>query len=135
MNFKHLGKMIPVNHNLPVFTGNQGYEDLQVFRHHIYEFKKGLRNLVLTTEKAENKEAIEQKLKKEKISYIIQKTSDKKINVFFGKQACIDVVSTFNNQKLNELEPEQDFILGIMLGYDQLEQCRRYLKMKNENRN
>ena len=29
--------------------------DLRVFHHHIYEFKKGIRNLILTTEKAKYK--------------------------------------------------------------------------------
>ena len=28
------------------------------------------------------------------------------------------------------LEKEEDFILGIMLGYDRLRQCERYLKRK-----
>ena len=30
------------------------YNDLRVFYHHIYEYKKGLRSLVLTTEKRKN---------------------------------------------------------------------------------
>ncbi|MEW6094981.1 MAG: DUF2023 family protein, partial [bacterium] len=25
----------------------------------------------------------------------------------------------------------EDFILGILLGYDQIQQCQRYLKRKN----
>ena len=29
--------------------------DLRVFHHHIYEFKKGIRNLILTTEKSKYK--------------------------------------------------------------------------------
>ena len=32
--------------------------DLRVFHHHIYEFKKGIRNLILTTEKATYKAPI-----------------------------------------------------------------------------
>ena len=35
------------------------YNDLRVFTHHIYEYKKGLRHLILTTEKAKHREAIE----------------------------------------------------------------------------
>lgn len=108
--------------------------DLQVFCHHIYELKKGLRNLVLATEKTENQEIIETRLKKENISHIIHHITDTKINVYFGNKHCIDVISTFD-QRLNKLSPEQDFILGIMLGYDRIQQCDRYLKMRLKNNN
>lgn len=110
---------------------NQSSE-LQVFHHHIYELKKGLRNLVLTTEKKENQSLIEHRLKKDNIDYVVHEISDTKINVFFGNKNCIDIISTFD-QRLNKLTPEQDFILGIMLGYDRIQQCSRYLKMKEKN--
>ncbi len=103
---------------------------LHVFYHHIYEYQKGLRNLVLCTEKAELKEKIINRLKKENISYLIHEISQNKINIYFGHKYCIDVVKSFNNPKLNELSQEQDFILGIMLGYDRLKQCERFLNMK-----
>lgn len=38
--------------------------DLRVFHHHIYEFKKGIRNLILTTEKSKYKETIASRLQK-----------------------------------------------------------------------
>lgn len=117
----------PINPNKQVCNG------LQVFHHHIYEFKKGLRNLVLTTEKSENREAIENRLKKENIAHIIHQIKEDKINVYFGQQSCIDVVKTFD-ARLNKLSAEQDFILGIMLGYDRLKQCDRYLKIKSNLR-
>ena len=50
--------------------------------------------------------------------------------MYFGEKACVDVVKTLN-PKLNELSAEQDFMLGIMLGYDRVKQCERYLKIKN----
>ncbi len=118
-----------------VFSGgtppceNPPQRDLQVFCHHIYEYKKGLRNLVLSTEKASNKDLIEKRLKRENIPYVIHEIAENKINVYFGNQACIDVVATFD-KRLNKLTPEQDFILGMMLGYDRLQQCERYLKMR-----
>lgn len=106
------------------------YADLRVFHHHIYEFKKGIRNLILTTEKAKYREPIEKRLKNEKIDYVIHDIPKEKINVYFGEKNCVDVVKTFN-PKLNELSAEQDFMLGIMLGYDRVRQCERYLKIKN----
>ena len=45
--------------------------DLRVFNHHIYEYEKGLRNLVLTTEKAKYRDFIENKLQNRKIDYAI----------------------------------------------------------------
>ncbi|MDD3766507.1 MAG: DUF2023 family protein [Eubacteriales bacterium] len=109
----------------------QQVSDLKVFHHHIYEFKKGIRNLILTTEKSLYRDAIETRLNRESIDYVVQEVSEEKINVFFGAKNCVDVVKTFVQKRLNELTPEQDFILGIMLGYDRLKQCERYLQFKN----
>ena len=103
---------------------------MQVFCHHIYEFQKGLRNLVLCTEKDEDRDKIEKRLQKENISYLIHEIPDNKINVYFGHQFCIDVVKTFHTTNLTELSDEQDFLLGIMLGYSRLQQCERYLKRR-----
>lgn len=52
---------------IPKITKQQQCE-LGVFIHHIYEYKKGLRSLILTTEKQSNKEYIEYRLNKEKNS-------------------------------------------------------------------
>ncbi len=104
--------------------------DLRVFHHHIYEFKKGIRNLILTTEKSMYKPVIEKRLGNEKIDYVIHDIGKDKINVYFGAPECVDVVRTFT-PKLNELTAEQDFMLGIMLGYDRVKQCVRYMKIKN----
>lgn len=109
----------------------QQSSDLKVFHHHIYEYKKGIRNLILTTERAVYREDIERRLISEGIDYAVQIVNEDKINVFFGAKDCVDVVKTFIEKRLNELTPEQDFILGIMLGYDRLKQCVRYLKFKN----
>ena len=37
----------------------------------------------------------------------------------------------FNKRYLSELTAEEDFILGIMLGYDRVKQCERYLRVKD----
>ncbi len=108
------------------------YADLRVFHHHIYEFKKGIRNLILTTEKSIYKEPIEKRLQSEGIDYIIHDVDKNKINVYFGAKQCVEVVKTFN-PRLNELTPEQDFMLGIMLGYDRVKQCERFLEYKKKN--
>jgi hypothetical protein len=61
------------------------------------------------------------------IGYMVRQVGDCKANVFFGKEECIDVLARFGVRNLNQLTPEEDFILGVMLGYDCLAQCRRYV--------
>lgn len=107
------------------------FNDLRVFNHHIYEYKKGIRNLILTTEKSKYRKTIEDKLQKNEIPYLINEHKNKElINVFFGDEPCINVISTFS-PKLNKLNAEQDFILGVLLGYDKVAQCDRYLAIKS----
>ncbi len=125
VNFKEAAK----NKNSTPTT--EQYNDLRVFYHHIYEYKKGLRNLVLTTEKITNKAVIESRLKREQIPYLINEVNSKNINVFFGNADCIRVVKTLD-KKLDKITPEQDFMLGIMLGYDKIQQCRRYFIMREK---
>ena len=126
--YNHPNRVQNFEGKLPKITREQHCE-LGVFLHHIYEFKKGLRSLILTTEKIHNKEFIESKLVNENIPYVIQPVGDngKIINVYFGNEDCINVVKTFK-RPLNKLTDEQDFMLGIMLGYDKILQCQRYLK-------
>ncbi len=100
--------------------------DLQILIHHVYEYKKGIRNMVLHTMNSDDLLLAELKLKREKIPYFIQKVSPKKINVFFGRKECVDIVKSFKVKTLTSLSCEQDFILGIMLGYDRMQQCKRY---------
>ncbi len=104
---------------------------LRIIAHHLYEYKKGVRQLILHTTGAAHQEAIENILRKKKVGYWIQKVNQKKINVFLGKSECIDIVRQMDFKSLSELTDEQDFMLGIMLGYDRLKQCRRYLRRKN----
>lgn len=54
------------------------WNDLKVFSHHIYEYKKGLRSLILTTEKEANRQVIVDRLQRENISYLIQNVDEKK---------------------------------------------------------
>ncbi|WP_028910046.1 DUF2023 family protein [Prevotella sp. AGR2160] len=57
--------------------------DLKVLMNHIYEYQKGVRQMV--------------------------------------------------NRPLNRLSPEEDFILGAMLGYDICAQCERYCERKEKH--
>lgn len=104
--------------------------DLKVLNHHVYEYRKGLRNLVLHTIPMSLKVWAEARLERDSIPYIVRPVSNRKINLFFGEKDCVDVIASFGNKKLNEFTPEEDFILGIMLGYGRLAQCCRYLRRR-----
>ena len=108
---------------------------MEVFIHHIQEYSKGLRALVLYTTKASNRDGIEKRLKREMIDYYIQKINGTKINVFFGNSICVAVIKQMNSTSLSNLTDEEDFILGTMLGYDRVKQCERYLRRKRNGRN
>ena len=89
-----------------MITCNAYPAELKVFLNHVYEYKKGVRNMVLYT------------------------IGCNKINLFFGRRECIEVIQSMTSRPLNELTPEEDFILGAMLGYDICGQCLRYCKRK-----
>src|SRR5574344_1849713 len=97
--------------------------ELRVFLNHIYEFQKGIRSLILYTMKSEDLDFATKRLANNDIEYFVQYVDSKKVNLFFGRSECISVVKRFLNQSLNTLTPEEDFILGAMLGYDICAQC------------
>lgn len=100
---------------------------MKVFQHHIYEYRKGLRNLILHTISEQYRNRIEDKLEKLGIAYQVYRLKNGNINVFFGASECVDVIKAIGKESLADYTPEEDFILGTMLGYDRLQQCRRYI--------
>ncbi len=107
---------------------------MRVFNHHIYEYRKGLRNLILHTISSEFRDKIEQKLNKYEIAYVIYPLKNGNINVFFGATECVNVITTIGKPNLTEYTPDEDFILGTMLGYDRLQQCRRFLQLTSQSK-
>lgn len=107
---------------------------MKVFCHQIYEYKKGLRHLALCTLSASFLPEVKLKLDHQDIDYIVRLVSEDKVNVFFGDKECINIISEIGNKKLNEYTPEEDFILGVMLGYDRIQQCKRFMKQKEKER-
>lgn len=105
---------------------------MQVFYHLIYEYQKELRDLCLFTCSEEIEEKIKRTLEGQKISYKICPIDNKKINVFFGMPACLDILEKFSCEELNNLTVEEDFILGMMLGYGKQQQYQRFLTRKQK---
>lgn len=103
---------------------------MQVLVHHIYEYKKGLRDLVLHTMPRTQLEEAERRLQRQNIAYLVQLVSNSQVNIFFGRPECLGVIDRIGLKPLYCYTPEEDFILGIMLGYDRKLQCERFLRMR-----
>ena len=104
--------------------------DMRVLAEQIYQYKKGVRNRVLYTFPERYQQLAVGKLERQGIDYLIQPVGNKRINLFFGRKECMDAIRNFVKQPLSNLTPEEDFILGTLLGYDICGQCERYCKRK-----
>lgn len=100
---------------------------MELFSNLVYEYKKGMRDLALYTCKKEDREKFTQYLEKTDTDFLILKVGDGKINIFFGCPECLDILNNFSDTELDKLTPQEDFILGIMLGYSRREQYSRIL--------
>lgn len=109
------------------------FDSMKLFLHSIYEFQKGVRSLVLCTMCQTCAELVCERLDRLGIGHLTQRVTDNKVNLYFGDRSCLDAVRTFVHKPLNELTPEEDFMLGILLGYNLAGQCDRYCKRKAED--
>lgn len=62
--------------------------------------------------------------------FVVQGTADKL--PYNDEHFNLDAIRLFVTRPLHELTPEEDFILGAMLGYDICVQCERYCERKNK---
>ena len=53
-----------------------------------------------------------------------------RLNLYFGREECLNAIRMMVTRSLNLLTPEEDFMLGAMLGYDICTQCERYCERK-----
>ncbi|MBR2195216.1 MAG: DUF2023 family protein [Salinivirgaceae bacterium] len=102
---------------------------MKVLAHHIYEYKKGLRQLILHTLHSKYRFAAETRLRLAGIDFLTFQVTPEKINIFFGSKECIEVIKHIGDKSFYDYSPEEDFILGVLLGYDKIQQCNRYLRL------
>ncbi len=100
---------------------------MRLFHHHVYEYSRGVRALILMTINRRELAVAQGKLEALGIEHFIQEVSPFKVNLFFGRLAFVAVARSFVTRPLNALTAEEDFMLGTLLGYDQEQQCRRFL--------
>ena len=97
---------------------------------HIYELNKGVRQMVLFTCNKKYGQLAVERLESQGIPYVLQPAGQQNLNVYFGRRECLEAIRLIVTRPLNQLTPEEDFILGAMLGYDLCAQCERYCKRK-----
>ena len=73
------------------------------------------------------------RLESQNIKYVIQPVGNDRLNLYFGREECLNAIRMIVTRSLNLLTPEEDFMLGAMLGYDICSQCERYCKRKNRS--
>ena len=104
--------------------------EARVLMNHIYEYKKGVRRMILFTCNRRFEAFATRRLCRQSIDYVVQPAGKENVNVYFGRKECLDAIRLFITRPLNKLTPEEDFILGAMLGYDICAQCERYCERK-----
>lgn len=107
--------------------------EMKVLMNHIYEYKKGVRRMILFTCNRRFEIFATQRLGRQSIDYVVQPAGKENVNVYFGRKECLEAIRLFVTRPLNELSPEEDFILGAMLGYDICAQCERYCERKGRS--
>lgn len=104
--------------------------DIKVLANHIYEYQKGVRKMVLFTFNKRYEQQAVKRLERENIHYLILPVGNDRLNLFFGREECLQAVRLMITKPLCQLSAEEDFILGTLLGYDLCEQCKRYCNRK-----
>lgn len=107
--------------------------EIKLLMNYIYEYSKGVRNLILYTLNKSYEKDAEERLVSLDIPYIKQDAGINSFNLYFGKKECVNAIRLIVDKPLNLLSPEEDFILGALLGYDIRMQCERYCDRKVKN--
>ena len=66
--------------------------DLKVLMNHIYEYKKGVRQMILFTMNKRYEQFAIQRLERQNIPYVLQPAGKNTLNLYFGKKECLDAI-------------------------------------------
>lgn len=117
---------------LPCTHTEEAHCQLKILSNYIYEYNKGVRRLVLYTFNRRFLPQTLRRLRSQQIDYHVQEVDERRVNIYFGRPECVRTIRQIITRPLNKLTPEQDFILGTLLGYDLSLQCERYLASSEE---
>lgn len=88
------------------------FGELKIFMHQIYEFKKGVRNLVLCTMCPTCAALVAERLRGQRIEYLIQEVTDNKVNLYFGKTRLFGCGAGLYRQAAEPAHPGAGFHAG-----------------------
>ena len=71
--------------------------------------------------------------RKKRVQMLRHQDTAQRLEDHEGKKQCVDLINSFGNKPLNEYTDEEDFILGVLLGYDKIAECERYMSRKNHS--
>ena len=91
-----------------------------------------VRRMVLFTFNQKYEPAVVARMRRLQLPFLLQPVGNGCLNLYFGRRECLDAVRMIVDKPLSRLTPEEDFILGAMLGYDICAQCERYCKRKGQ---
>ena len=72
--------------------------DLKVLMNHIYEFRKGVRQMVLFTCHKRYEAFARQRLEHMGIPYLVQPAGKQNLNLYFGRSECLDAIRLIVNR-------------------------------------
>ena len=75
--------------------------ELKVLMNHIYEYKKGVRRMILFTCNRRYEAFAVQRLSRQAIDYVVQPAGKENVNVYFGRRECLDAIRLFVTRPLN----------------------------------
>ena len=76
---------------------------MKVLMNHIYEYKKGVRRMVLFTFNKKYEDFAIRRLKSQNIKYIIQSVGNDRLNLYFGREECLNAIRMIVTRPLNLL--------------------------------
>ena len=83
--------------------------DMKVLMNHIYEYQKGVRRMVLFTLNRKYEEFAIRRLESQNISYIVQPVGSDRLNLYFGREECLNAIRMIVTRPLTSLTHEEDF--------------------------
>lgn len=69
--------------------------EMKVLTNHIYELRKGVRQMVLFTCNKKYGEQIAGRLESKGIPYVLQPAGQQNLNFYFGRRECLETLSVY----------------------------------------
>lgn len=81
--------------------------DMKVLMNHIYEYKKGVRRMVLFTFNKKYEDFAIRRLESQNIKYVIQPVGNDRLNLYFGREECLNAIRMIVTRPLNCSRPKK----------------------------